>query len=202
MSSTSKDHAVVVLAAGNSRRLGQAKQLLRSHGETLLHRAVRLAAATSPATVVVVLAEPQRGWQRELAGLDHQVAINPAPHLGMAGSLLAAAPQVRDFRRVLVMTCDQPALEGAHLAALLLGARAAVSGCAASALGNTLGVPAVVPGTWFAALAEGGRDRGFRERLRALPPADLSVVHSPGLEHDIDTPDDLQAACALGLIDP
>lgn len=202
MSSTSKDHAVVVLAAGSSRRLGQAKQLLRSHGETLLHRAVRLATATSPATVVVVLAEPQRGWQVELAGLDHHLAINPAPQRGMAGSLLAAAPQVRDFQRVLVITCDQPALEGAHLAALLRAAQDAVSGCAASALGQTVGVPAVVPGAWFAALAEAGRDQGFGERLRNLPPADLGVLHSPGLEHDIDTPDDLQAARALGLIDP
>lgn len=202
MSSILRDHAVVVLAAGSSSRLGQAKQQLRSHGETLLHRAVRLAAATSPAALVVVLAEPQRAWQQELTGLDHHLAINPAPQRGMAGSLLAAAPQVQAFERVLVMTCDQPALDGAHLVALLRGARAAVSGCAASALGNTLGVPAVVPGAWFAALAEGGRDRGFRERLRALLPAELIVLHSPGVEHDIDTPDDLQAARTLGLIDP
>lgn len=202
MSSASTEHAVVVLAAGSSRRLGQAKQLLRRHSETLLHRAVRLAVATSPATLVVVLAELQRAWQQELTGLDHHLAINPAPHLGMAGSLLAAAPQVRDFRRVLVMTCDQPGLEGAHLTALLRGAQDAVSGCAASALGETLGVPAVVPGAWFAALAEDGRDQGFRERLRAVPPADIQVLRSPGLEHDIDTPDDLQAARALGLIDP
>ena len=48
-------HGVVLLAAGASRRLGRPKQLLVLEGETLVHRAARLALATRPADAVVML---------------------------------------------------------------------------------------------------------------------------------------------------
>ena len=40
--------AIVILAAGGSRRLGQPKQLLRVLGEPLLRRVVRMAAEVQP----------------------------------------------------------------------------------------------------------------------------------------------------------
>jgi len=195
-------HAVLLLAAGSSRRLGQPKQLLRRDGETLVHRAARLGAATLPRRLVVVLAEQAGPIADALADLDHRSVLNPAPQRGLAGSLQAAAPLLRDMPRVLVMTCDQPTLTAAHLEQLLHAARTATSGCAATRLAGSAGVPAVVPGDWFAALGTPDDDRGFRTRLRALPADALSLVDGPGLEQDIDTPDDLAAARAAGLIDP
>lgn len=195
-------HAVLLLAAGSSRRLGQPKQLLRRDGETLVHRAARLGAATLPRRLVVVLAEQAGPIADALADLDHRSVLNLAPQRGLAGSLQAAAPLLRDMPRVLVMTCDQPTLTAAHLERLLHAARTATSGCAATRLAGSAGVPAVVPGDWFAALGTPDDDRGFRARLRALPADALSLVDGPGLEQDIDTPDDLAAARAAGLIDP
>ena len=55
-------HAAVVLAAGGSTRLGRPKQLLTRDGETLVHRAARLAIATG-ATRVLVVTGAQRGEQ-------------------------------------------------------------------------------------------------------------------------------------------
>ncbi len=46
---------MVVLAAGASRRLGEAKQLVEIGGERLLQRAVRVAAEAELGPVVVVL---------------------------------------------------------------------------------------------------------------------------------------------------
>jgi molybdenum cofactor cytidylyltransferase len=202
VSDTRGEHAVVVLAAGASTRLGQPKQLLRRDAETLLHRVVRLARGTAPTVVVVVLPPAPAGFAEALVGLDYATAINPDPRRGMASSLQAAAPWVHAEARVLVLGCDQPALEAAHLHALLMAARQATSGCAATALDGTLGVPAVVPGHWFADLAAGADDSGFRARLRALAKATVGVVEAPGLALDIDTPDDLRTARRLGLIDP
>lgn len=201
MSATRSDHAVVVLAAGASTRLGQPKQLLRRDAETLLHRAVRLAGETAPTALVVVLPPAHDAFAAALTGLDYQVAINPDPRHGMAGSLRAATPWVGSAARVLVIGCDQPALEAVHLHRLLAAAAQTASGCAATALDGTLGIPAVVPGHWFDEMGGGQRDSGFRARLRALDPDQLGVLRAPGLTLDIDTPAELHQARAAGLID-
>lgn len=219
-------HAVVVLAAGSSTRLGQPKQLLRIDGETLLHRMVRLARGTNPATLVVVLPPDANAIADALGDQGLTMVINPEPQRGMRSSLQVAAPLVAGFAHVVVIACDQPALEAAHLHALLRGACGALSGCAATLLsadipGDThgvslrgdstdevvrdaagaLGVPAVVPGDWFDDLARGSGDSGFRARLRALEPGAVYVLEAPSLALDIDTPEDLRTAQSLGLID-
>lgn len=209
-----RGHAVVVLAAGASTRLGQPKQLLRIDGETLLHRMVRLARSTTPGAVVAVLPPDADLLREALAGQPCTLAINPDPGLGMRSSLDTAAPYVAEYAQVLVITCDQPALEAAHLHALLRGASNASSGCAATTTpgsdtpcvstdaSSTPGVPAVIPGHWFTDLTPGTADSGFRARLRALPPSSLFLLDAPGLALDIDTPGNLRTARALGLIDP
>jgi molybdenum cofactor cytidylyltransferase len=202
------DHAVVILAAGSSARLGQPKQLLRIDGETLLHRVVRLARSTNPAALVVVLAPDANAIAEALGDQALTMVINPEPQRGMRSSLEVAAPLVAGCAHVLVIACDQPALEAAHLHALLRGAYNALSGCAGTRLsGGTdadagaVGVPAVVPGAWFTDLEGGSGDSGFRARLRALERGSVYVLDAPPLSLDIDTPENLRTAQTLGLID-
>ncbi len=195
-------HAAVLLAAGVSERLGQPKQLLRRAGETLLHRMARLAASTGPFALVIALpahAHAMAEMLRDISGLE---IVHPEPGQGMGASLQAAAASVKGCSRVLVLGCDQPALESPHLHALLDGATHSESGCAATVLSGTVGVPAVVPGNWFEELDGVPGNVGFRERLRTLPRQHLALIHAPGLALDIDTLEDLVAARRLGLIDP
>ncbi len=194
-------HAVVVLAAGGSTRLGQPKQWLCRDGETLLHRAVRLATETAPDAVWVVVAEANDATSQGLADIRCTQLVNTVPNAEMADSLRRAADCARAFPHVLVMVCDQPALTRGHLRALLDGARGSASGCAATLLHGLAAVPAVVPGHWFDAVPSGAGRGGFRERLRALPRETVFLLPSTELELDIDTPDDLLAARQQGLID-
>jgi len=194
-------HAAVVLAAGASTRLGHPKQLLRRDGETLVHRMVRLAHTTTPGALLVVLPPAQPVLVAAVHDLPCTVVINAEPQRGMASSLAAVAAQVNGFAHVLVLACDQPALQADHLHALLQGARDAASGCAATAFDHARGVPAVVPGHWFNALGTAGGDSGFRDRLRALAEDSIALLAAPALGLDIDTPDDLQRARAQGWID-
>src|SRR5690242_17806304 len=48
-------HAVVVLAAGASSRLGKPKQLVQLNGESLINHTVRIALETDPAQTLLVL---------------------------------------------------------------------------------------------------------------------------------------------------
>lgn len=195
-------HAAVIMAAGISERLGQPKQLLRRNGETLLHRMARLAAATRPAVLVIALPAHAHGMADLLRDITGLKIVHPEPGRGMGASLQAAAPWVTAFHRVLVMGCDQPALESPHLHALLEGATGSASGCAATVLSGTVGVPAVVPGSWFEAFEAAPGNAGFRDRLRTLPRQQLAMIHAPALALDIDTLEDLRMARGQGLIDP
>jgi molybdenum cofactor cytidylyltransferase len=194
-------HVAVVLAAGGSTRLGAPKQLLRRDGETLLHRTVRLVAATRPARVIVVLGAHHEQFATELTDLAHTHVVNADWHSGLAGSLRAAASHVPADHTALIVACDQPALEERHLRALLTGSHASASGSGATDLGGVMGIPAVVPGAWFQELGGSG-DRGFRDRLRGFPAGVVFRLHAPELARDIDTPADLHEAIASGLLDP
>jgi molybdenum cofactor cytidylyltransferase len=197
---TQRQHVAVVLAAGGSSRLGRPKQLLRRDGETCIHRAVRLVAATGPQRVIIVLGADHERLATEVADIPHTLAINPEWRDGLAGSLRAAAPHVPADHLALIVACDQPALEPRHLRALLSEANAAAACSAATDIGGMLGIPAVVPGGWFEALHACG-DHGFRDRLRSLPPDSAFRLQAPELARDIDTPEDLREAIAAGLLD-
>ena len=197
----SHSHAVVVLAAGGSTRLGQPKQLLTRDGETLLHRAVRLALETSPAQVLVVVGANGDSIAAGVANLQCDVVSNSDWRSGMAGSLhVAGAHLSASVQSVLVLVCDQPALERRHLDALLEGARTTDASCAATMHGDALGVPAVVPRDWFESMQAIG-DRGFGARLGQQRAAGIFQLHAPELGMDIDSPDDLAKARQLGWID-
>ncbi len=193
-------HAAVVLAAGGSRRLGRPKQLLVRGGETLAHRAVRLAAGTSPRRLLVVSGAFRDDVEKALTGLDCESVFNENWESGLAGSLRSAAAALADHAGpVLIVGCDQPALEGAHLSQLLAGA--ASVGCAATSQGGVPGIPAVVPAAMLREADALSGDRGLGARLRGLPQESVWLLSAPELEFDIDDQDDVRIAVDRGLID-
>ena len=194
-------HAAVVLAAGGSVRLGRPKQLLTHDGETLVHRAVRLAAETSPCRLLVVVGGSAELVVPELDAASCEIVHNRQWRDGLASSVRAAAGKFLGFDGpVLLLGCDQPALECRHLTALLHGAAGAPSGAAATGYGHALGVPAVVPSAWFSD-RQASADQGFGPMLRALAPGALCLIDGPDLLLDIDSPQDATDAVARGWLD-
>ncbi len=195
-------HFAIVLAAGGSRRLGQPKQLLRRDGETLVHRAARLAAQTQPIRLLIVVGAHEAEVREALQGIDAEILCNPNWRSGLASSLYVAAHALLDHdAATLVLGCDQPALENAHLHQLLRGCATSDSGCAATLHGGRPGIPAVVSSAlWLNATALSA-DRGLGAALRALPAESIALLDAPELCRDIDEPGDLESAIAAGLID-
>jgi molybdenum cofactor cytidylyltransferase len=196
-------HVAVVLAAGGSQRLGRPKQLLTRDGETLVHRTVRLAAGTTPQRLLVVLGAHGDVIRLQLDDLACEVVWNPDWSDGLASSLRLAASALRgDTSPVLILGCDQPALEAAHLQHLLQGAAQAPSHCAATRHRDAPGIPVVASPELFAVTTQLRGDRGLGAHLAQLPPGSLSLLDAPLLSLDIDTAEDLRAAVARGLCDP
>lgn len=195
-------HVAVVLAAGGSRRLGRAKQLLTIAGETLVHRAVRMAIATGATRTLVVTGAHADAVAAAVADLHCDVVFNPRWENGLAGSVACAGRALAaSEHRVLILGCDQPRLDGAHLQRLLQAAAAHVPPHAASVYDGNLGSPTIVPAAWLLPIKVDDGDAGLRRRLRAAARDDVACVIAPELADDIDTPEQLAAAIAAGWID-
>jgi len=79
--------AAVVLAAGLSRRMGQAKLLMKVGRRAIIRYVVESVLAGGVDSVWVVTGPDVEPIEAALAGLDVQVAVNPAPEEGQAGSV-------------------------------------------------------------------------------------------------------------------
>ncbi len=186
-------HGAVLLAAGASRRLGRAKQLVEIDGEPLLRRAARALLATQPLETIVVLGHEAERMREALDGLAVRCIVAPDHAEGLSASLHAglAALDARCDGALVALT-DQPALHADHLLALREAWRARPVHAAASAYAGVLGVPALLPRGWFADLARLDGDVGARGLLRARAAAVIAVA-APALERDVDTEADLDS---------
>ncbi len=175
--------AVVVLAAGASRRLGEAKQLVEIGGERLLQRAVRVAAEAELGPVVVVLGA-MAGRVAEVCDLRQAwVVVHSGWAEGMGSSVRAGVELVSgmpEVSGVVVMTCDMPEVTAGHLRGLV------GDGVVGSGYAGRVGVPAYFPRGVFGELMELRGDAGARELLRGAP-----CVELVGGEADVDTVEDL-----------
>ncbi|MGC1782027.1 MAG: nucleotidyltransferase family protein [Acidobacteriaceae bacterium] len=188
----------VILAAGGSMRLGQPKQLLRLRQldkETLLDRAVTLAAEAGADPIFVVLGANADEIERGCL-LEHCTVLRNADWAeGMASSLRlgisAIAEQFPNASGALLMVCDQPALSREHLRRLLDMHGSEPESVAASRYAGRPGVPAIVPRALFPRLLTLTGDRGARA---IFDHAGLRINETefPGGEWDIDSPKDIE----------
>ena len=188
--------AAVILAAGASVRLGQPKQLLRFRGETLIHRAARLACAAGLTPVHVVVGYRGAEVSAALGEFGGAVAVvtNPDWRHGMGSSLARGVASLPPVAAALVLVTDQPYLSAAVLAAVLQRYRKGPASLVACRYaGGTVGVPALFDRRHFAELAALSGARGARP-LFARHAAALATVSFPEGDADVDTP---AAAAAL-----
>lgn len=185
-------HGVVVLAAGISKRLGRPKALIEMEGETLVHRATRLALETLPCECIVVSVANGETIDAAIADLECRVVPCEDAARGMSASLRCGLRSLRaDCAAALIVLVDQPALSALHLCVLRDAWRLFPERAAASLYADTIGVPAMLPRSWFDQLINSDGDQGARELLR-LRRIEVHGIPAPTLAHDIDTLADLE----------
>lgn len=188
--------AAILLAAGASSRLGEPKQLLRFHGETLLARSIRLATEAGAHPIFAVVGAH---WERIREVVDVAPAVpvfHPNWAEGIASSLRAGLEaleaQSPHSAGALLMTCDQPYLTTAYLISLLDKFRASDGKrIVASSYTEATGTPAVFPSDLYARLRTLRGDKGARVVLEEERDK-LVCVPFPLGAVDIDRPEDKQ----------
>lgn len=191
--SAPSSYGLVILAAGESSRMGTPKQLLPLHGTPLIVRAVESALASPVWPVVVVVGANAEKIRPLLARYPVLVADNPAWAEGMASSIRAGVGIVQQFSRnaagVVIALCDQPAFSSASVAQLISGqSRSGCSIVAARYQGRN-GAPALFLRQHFPALTALTGEAGARDLLNN-DSGQVAHVEMPDLAVDLDTPQD------------
>jgi molybdenum cofactor cytidylyltransferase len=147
---------IIILAAGASTRMGQAKQLLRIAGESLIQRAVKTALGTTFRPVVVVLGANREQIEPELSGLEVKKVFNPDWPTGMGSSIATGLDLLLQqeplIQQVLILVGDQPLLQANTLTALVELQSQTQAPLVVSRYTDTLGVPALFTSALFAEL--------------------------------------------------
>ncbi len=167
------------------------KQLVRVNGRPLLHLAVSRAVEIAGQSVTVVLGANAAQLAPLLRHTPAGVVINRDWAEGMGSSVrtgVARVPATADA--ALVMLADQPAVTAEDLRRLVGTWRRQPQCIAAAHYGGTVGVPAVFPREYFAALSALRGDSGARALLKSGG-ARLVRVPLQSAAIDIDTPEDL-----------
>lgn len=178
----------IVLAAGASSRLGQPKQFVVRDGETLVHRAARLAHESGCSPVVVV--EGAVPLAAAVADLPVEVVRCEAWREGQGASVKAGVAGLGSrCSGVVVLLVDQHRVAREDLVALL----EAPGAIAAASYDGVLGVPVRFSGETVEVLRGLSDSEGARRWL-AQNGARVSAVSMPNAAVDLDTPDDLVSA--------
>ena len=186
----------VVLAAGAASRYGSTKQLATLDGETLVHRAARLARELCGDRSLLVVGHDAGEVTRSADGQCQFLAFNDRYAEGLGTSLSLAARVLEDSADAFVlMLADQPRVSLAHLESLIERCNGNGDSVVATAYAGTLGAPAVLPAGLFPRIAALEGDRGAKA-LFDDPRLAVEVVAFDAAAADVDTPADLAALAA------
>ncbi|UDF04899.1 NTP transferase domain-containing protein [Asticcacaulis sp. AND118] len=191
----SKDMALILLAAGRSRRFDDEDKLMADLGGRPLglHAARRLSARLWQRKLAMVGSE---GLRPQLEALGFETLTPAAGNAGMGDNLALAANYLSGGDGALVCLADMPFVPLTQVEALLSRLNGSAS-IAISATGGLKSPPVAFGSAYFKALQSLSGDEGARRIIAANPVETAVVETTAGALFDIDTPDDLAAARKL-----
>ncbi|PWB27977.1 NTP transferase domain-containing protein [Flavobacterium sp. HTF] len=185
--------AIIILAAGNSSRLGEPKQLLRYKNKTLLENTIAAASAVPNSIIIVVTGANHELIQKELYTESVIICYNPDWENGMSTSINAGLKKLLtlhpDIQKCIFTVCDQPYLSGAVFEDLLKEYFKTKKGIIASSYSQTLGTPVLFDKKYFDGLFELKGQEGAKKIITQFAEDTTSVLFDNGAI-DIDTVED------------
>jgi len=184
---------IIILAAGNSSRLGRPKQLLQYKESTLLKNTISEALKVENSFVIVVTGSNHDLIERELNSSEINFSFNSEWESGMSSSiskgihgLLALNP---DCEKCILAVCDQPFVTNLVFENLIGESKKTGKGIAASAYSETLGTPVLFHKKYFQELLGLKGQEGAKKLIKKYTHDVVSVPFEKG-NIDIDTEED------------
>lgn len=186
--------AIVILAAGASKRMGSPKQLLKWGDETLINYSIKTVQKVNTKSVVVVLGANFELIKNGIQTSEVTILNNPHWEKGLGTSIAVAVEYLQNSKSsvdgVLITLCDQPLITSDFLKLLISKFQLDKNQIIATSYGNGKhGVPALFDKVYFNELMGLSDDQGAREILKRQSNNVIGVT-PPESNVDLDTKED------------
>jgi molybdenum cofactor cytidylyltransferase len=183
---------LIILAAGESSRMGKPKQLLPFQGQSLIQYMVQSGLTSRCFPVVVVLGANAPLIKLEISDLPLFITENVHWQEGMGTSIRAGMDMLlsvyAEVEAVIIMLCDQPFVKATLLNRFVEEYQHTHTPLIASSYANTLGVPALFDRSLFPLLQNLRGQEGARKLI--MHQSGVHSISFPEGQIDIDTPED------------
>ncbi len=189
---------IIILAAGASSRMGEAKQLLTVGKTTLIEHIIGIAQSTDNESITVVLGANHEPINDIIENLDITIAYNEYWATGMGSSircgLQSCMQKHSDLNAVMVLLCDQYFITKKLLVEFVETYSSSQNGkniIVSAQYGNQLGVPTLFDATLFPELLALREQQGAKKIIKKYVALDkVSPIPFPLGLYDMDTPED------------
>jgi len=184
----------IVLAAGDSTRMGSQKLLLPFGGKTVVEHIVDTLLETRIVSVAVVTGRDDSRVREVLGHRELVVVTNPEPERGMLSSIRigveCAGAEASSF---MVVLGDQPAIQIGVVNALVDDMESAGGGISVPKHGDRRGYPIIISGVYRDAVLHRYDDIGLRGLMREYADQVREVpVSEEWILDDMDYPEDYE----------
>jgi len=192
MTRTDKIVAPVVLAAGDSSRMGYPKALLPIGPHTFLSRIIETLDTVCPGEVTVVVGRHAEEIQSRVVNPLIRYLVNPMPERGQISSIqVALRSQGPECSGCLIWPVDQPAVSAVLVGALRDRFSASDAWLVIPSCGGRRGHPALFSSALFQELLSWPEGRSPKELIRRHSERTILVpTEETAVLDDIDTPED------------
>jgi molybdenum cofactor cytidylyltransferase len=181
--------SAILLAAGESNRMGQPKQLMPFDQSTIVERTIDNLLNSAVSETIVVLGYREQDVRKTIADQPVKIAINPDYQQGMSASVIAGLKQVdKRAQAVLIALGDQPFVDSQTINTLVEAFIANNRGIIIPVYQGRRGNPVIFAIKYKDELWNLKGDIGGREIINHHPDDVLEVaVNCEGVLLDIDT---------------
>lgn len=185
-----------MLAAGESRRMGFPKPLLKLNGDTFVARAAAAMLEVADRLVIVIGAHADRVRAAVPTHPRIVVVENPQWRFGQLSSLKAGLTAISpDCEAAIVHLIDHPTVMGSSFRALAEEYGRLGKPILIARYRGRRGHPVIFSRTLFPELAAAPEEQGARVVVNADPSRVAYLdLDDPGIVLDLDTPEDLERA--------
>ena len=185
----------LLLAAGNSSRMGKPKMLLPFTGKTLLQHSIDEIKKISDQKLLVITGCYHSLLKEQLQQQQILFFQNDHWQEGMASSIGAGMKYILqyfpDAVNVMILVCDQPFISAGLFQEMITKKAELAKGIIACKYNDTTGVPVLFDKKYFARLAILKGDVGAKKLVQQFV-EDTAVIDFPEGAADIDTPEDYE----------
>jgi molybdenum cofactor cytidylyltransferase len=183
----------VILAAGESSRMGRPKALLPIDGETFIERIVGVLRKTKIGRVFVILGHNAAELSRRIEHLPIEILINPNYKLGQLSSLHVAVRRIEqdaDCDGMLVHLVDHPYIDARLVDTMIDRFYESNKFIVVPRHGSKRGHPVIFSRRLYGELLKAPLDQGAKVVVNAHQADTLEIdTEDIGITIDIDTPE-------------